>query len=323
MRGRLERLVHVDEWNIGILPGVQAADLVARPVWSIADVEWLFVPGPLEYFADPYFEMAQDGSLLVWSERYSYLMSRGEIACHRVRRGERPVATRIPTEVVHRPGSLTPHVSYPLVVSEQDGRRIGLMEMSQACRLDLFEVDPSGARWTYASTLLEGVPVLDPTLLFHEGRWWMFCSIKGTGSYDALHVFHAGDVRGPWTAHRDNPVKVDLRSSRPGGDIFTVDGRMYRPAQDCSTVYGGALTINRILALTPEVYQEEPVTRLEPAPSSAYPDGLHTLRVADGIVMIDGRRRAFHALAATVKLVANYRQAARLRRGHAMAATES
>jgi len=90
-----------------------------------------------------------------------------------------------------------------------------------------------------------------------------------------------------------NPVKCDVRSSRPGGTPFVHDGALYRPAQDSSKSYGGALTINRITSLSQDEFREEPRVHLEPFRDSPYPDGLHTLSAAGSITVLDGKRMAF------------------------------
>jgi hypothetical protein len=74
-----------------------------------------------------------------------------------------------------------------------------------------------------------------------------------------------------------------------------VDGVLYRPAQDCASTYGGAITINRIESLSPERFEEVPVASVEPDPDSAFPDGVHTLVVGDRRVYIDGKRTRLRA----------------------------
>jgi hypothetical protein len=107
-----------------------------------------------------------------------------------------------------------------------------------------------------------------------------------------LFVFHAQDLRGPWQPHAANPVKCDLRSARPAGPLFMLDGALYRPAQDCSVTYGGAIIINRIDRLTPEEFAEQAVRRLAPAAHGPYPHGLHTLSGAGHLTLVDGKRHA-------------------------------
>jgi hypothetical protein len=88
-------------------------------------------------------------------------------------------------------------------------------------------------------------------------------------------------------------VKVDVRSARPAGTPFVVDGTLYRPAQDCSRTYGGRVTINRVLILTPLAFREEPFAFVDPDPEGPYPDGLHTLSQVGNVTLIDGKRTLF------------------------------
>jgi hypothetical protein len=72
-----------------------------------------------------------------------------------------------------------------------------------------------------------------------------------------------------------------------------IDGVLYRPSQDCSETYGGALVINRIDRLTPTEFHESVAATLRPLPGGPYPHGLHTLNgLADGTVL-DGKKFTF------------------------------
>lgn len=139
-------------------------------------------------------------------------------------------------------------------------------------------------------TLLDCFPAVDPTIVYHEGRWWLFCTHREQENQTELHVFYADHWRGPWQPHLLNPVKSDARSSRPAGTPFAIDGSLYRPAQDCSRRYGGGIAINRIAELTPTRFREERVLSLGPDPSWPWPDGLHTLNAIDDLIIIDALR---------------------------------
>jgi hypothetical protein len=97
-------------------------------------------------------------------------------------------------------------------------------------------------------------------------------------------------------------VKCDLRSARPAGPLFIMDGALYRPAQDCSVTYGGAVVINRVERLTPEEFVERPVRRLAPATQGPYPHGLHTLSGAGNVTLVDGKRHVLSAASVTFRL---------------------
>ncbi|HEY8475333.1 MAG TPA: hypothetical protein VIN09_00545, partial [Chloroflexota bacterium] len=144
------------------------------------------------------------------------------------------------------------------------------------------------SRWEKVATLVEGAAVVDPTVFFFEGRWWLLGADQETGSNNTLYAWHADDLFGPWVPHRANPLKTDVRSSRPAGTPFLHEGHLYRPAQDCSTTYGGSVVINRVTRLTPSEFHEEPVAVLRPDPKGPYPHGLHHISFAGGVTVVDG-----------------------------------
>jgi hypothetical protein len=106
-----------------------------------------------------------------------------------------------------------------------------------------------------------------------------------------LHAWHADDLGGPWHPHTLNPLKTDVRSSRPAGTPFRYDGQLYRPAQDCSERYGGGIALNRVRQLSPTEFAETTARYLAPERGSPYPHGLHTLSLADGWLLVDGMRK--------------------------------
>jgi len=121
---------------------------------------------------------------------------------------------------------------------------------------------PPGARRVVVRRLaepwfeqLDGFGGIDPTVVRHDGRWWMFCTNPDAPNHE-LHAFHAQRLAGPWIAHARNPVKVDVRSARPAGTPFYAAGALHRPAQDCGGGYGRRVVINRVDALTPTEFDE-------------------------------------------------------------------
>ncbi|MFP3900239.1 MAG: hypothetical protein ACLFXM_05250, partial [Acidimicrobiia bacterium] len=110
------------------------------------------------------------------------------------------------------------------------------------------------------------------------------------GDPDAdLHVWHAADLVGPWSPHRRNPVKMDVRSARPAGTPFVVDGVLHRPAMDNSRTYGGRVVINRVVELTPDTFEERPAAVVPPFPGP-FGRGIHTLAAAGPVTIVDGKR---------------------------------
>jgi hypothetical protein len=142
--------------------------------------------------------------------------------------------------------------------------------------------------------LLDKIRAVDATLAEVDGRWWMFANIgqerasRWSDWNEELHVFHAPSPLGPWTPHRRNPVKSDVRSARPAGRLFRLGRDLYRPAQNCAVRYGHSITINQVVRLTPSEFREVPVSAILPH-WAAHLVGTHTINSVRGLTVIDGR----------------------------------
>ena len=267
-----------DQWNIGIVAAPIEAFLApgARP-----PVRWLPKPARNHFLADPF--PAPDGTLLV--EELDYGRRKGTIAALAMVKAGSYAA---PETVLELPV----HLSYPYVI-EHDGERYCVPETGEAGEIALYKATAFPHQWTKCRTLVEGFAGLDATLFSHDGRWWLLCTERGTFSNTMLHAWHAPDLFGPWAPHPGNPLKADVRSSRPAGRPFIHQGQLYRPAQDCSRTYGGAVAINRVVQLSPTAFAEETVTFVEPYADSRYRYGVHTLSTFGQQTVIDGKGRAF------------------------------
>src|SRR2546427_610728 len=193
---------------------------------------------------------------------------------------------------VRRAIELPVHASYPYLVVER-GEIYCIPETNASREIGLYRAIDFPTRWEKVGTLVSGVAALDPTVFRHEGRWWLTCTDREVGENMPLFVWHARNLEGPWEPHALNPVKADIRSSRPAGTPFVDGGILYRPAQDCSRMYGGGIVINRVVRLTPTEFMEEPAATIEPFSESPFPDGIHTLSGVGDITLIDSKRHRF------------------------------
>jgi len=157
----------------------------------------------------------------------------------------------------------------------------------------LFRAVEFPGRWEKVATLLSDFAAVDSTIFLHEGRYWLFCGRADDDIYLELFAFYSETLEGPWLPHMRNPVKMDVRSSRPAGALFTYAGALYRPAQDCSTTYGSGIVFNRVLSLSPEEFAEEVAAEMRPQQNDRYPAGLHTVSLAGDLIVIDGLCRRF------------------------------
>lgn len=293
-RARLRKYWHHgmrhDDWNVGVVDAPVASVLARR---SIPDVRW--APERRgHYAADPFGRWDGD-TLDVFYEDYPHASGVASIARRRWTRDRGWAASESALEI----GS---HLSYPFLF-EHEGRRLMLPESRATGRLVLYEADPIDGSWRPAADLGLGRDVADATMLQHDGRWWLF-AVRSDRLNPAteLLLWSSDRPEGPWQEHPLNPIVVDVRSARPAGPFFRVDGQLYRPAQDCSTGYGDRLSIKRIVTLTTERFEEELVCFLEASDDSPFPFGLHTLTGVGDVTLVDGKRWVWNS-AATVRAI--------------------
>ncbi len=189
------------------------------------------------------------------------------------------------------------HLSYPFVF-EAGGEWFMLPETSANRTIELYRAVEFPGRWALDRVLWDGVRAVDTTPFEHDGRTWIFTTIRTArgGATETMSIFSADSLTSPWHEHPANPVVADARSARPGGRVHARDGRLLRPAQDGSVRYGYALVLNEILALTPEAYREVAVRRIEPswlpgATCTHHYDTDGELEVVDACVRVSRLRR--------------------------------
>ena len=130
--------------------------------------------------------------------------------------------------------------------------------------------------------LLRDVRAWDPTLLRHDGRYWLFVTMAAPGvrPSDELCLYSADSLTGPWSPHPRNPIVSDARRARPAGRILADQGHLVRPSQDGSGAYGRRIVLNRIDVLTPDDYQESRSARSSRAGCPAWSAPTPTRRTA-------------------------------------------
>ena len=57
--------------------------------------------------------------------------------------------------------------------------------------------------------------------------------------------------------------------------------------------YGGSVTVNRVIELTPTAFDEEEVFMVQPPRRGRYRQGMHTMSAGGEWVTVDGRRDVF------------------------------
>lgn len=242
-------------------------------------------PPPDRFWADPHVIRRGD-DYYIFIEELLYSRNLGHLSVIKMNAaGEYSK----PLTIIERPY----HLSYPFIF-EFENTLYMIPESAQNSTVELYRCTEFPGKWEFVKNLMEGVKAYDSTLIFKDGKWWLFASMSefpGTPSSDELFLFWADNpLSQSWTPHPLNPIISDCKQARPAGRIFERDGQLYRPSQNCSIKYGYGFNIARIDTLTDADYSETVISRVEPnwAPDLV---STHTYATAGDLHVIDAELR--------------------------------
>ena len=274
-------LLRHEQWCIGIIHAPIESFLENKEAYSI---KWFDHLNRNQFTADP-FSLLINGKMTVFYEHFDYWNFKGKIMSAEYRDGKLEN---------HKKNILNLHVhaSFPFVF--KDAENVYCIAETQAINeIVLYQKQKNSDQWGKVCTIVEDFAGVDPAVVYYKNKWWLFCTNENDGKNEKLHIWYAEKPEGPWRKHRKNPVKIDIQSARSGGTPFVHNGELYRPAQDCSKTYGGKITINKVIKLTEDEFEEEVCSTVGPFRDEKFSDGFHTLSQAADYTVIDGKRYIF------------------------------
>ena len=278
-RKKIRELFYFDQWYL--MYAVAHSNAPSTSVWRFPEV----LPPKDRFWADP-FLLYRDGKYYVFFEDFCYATQKGHISYFVLdERGNRTE----PKKIIDQPY----HLSYPFLF-EYQGETYMIPESAQNRTIELYRCLKFPEKWGPAAVLMRNIYAVDATLHQADGLWWMFVNVRendGGSSCEELFLFFSSDpLSADWTPHPANPVVSDVKSARPAGRIFEMNGELYRPSQDSSRGYGYAIRINRIEMLTTTEYREVCISGIEPNWNPAV-TAVHTLNFQGNVTFLDGLKR--------------------------------
>lgn len=241
-----------DIWSIGIYAGrslwnLQPAAGVTNPVLTrddVTDVSAVLV-------ADPF--MVQRGSeWFMFFELLNWRANKGEIGLATSHDG---LHWSYQQRVLVEPF----HLSYPHVF-EHNGEYYMVPETRQSGSVRLYRATSFPTEWELQTTLIEGCELTDASLFCYHGHWWMFAGDGADGRSDALRLYGAARLNGPWSEHPSSPlVRQDPKIARPAGRVVVAGSTAFRLAQNCKRDYGREVRAFEVLHLDRDTYREREI----------------------------------------------------------------
>lgn len=274
---KLNDLIYADQWILMF----DLKDGISGSPWRYKKI----TPPKGRFWADPHV-IYKDDQYYVFFEEFFYEKKKGHISMLVI--DEKGNCTS-PTRILERPY----HLSYPFVF-QWDGEYYMVPDTLKHRSIEIYKCTEFPNRWDYHKTIMTDVSAVDSTIFYHRQKWWLFANIReyeGASSWDELFLFFADNpLSDHWNSHPANPIVSDVRRSRPGGRVFEINTKIYRPSQDCSKGYGYSIKINRIVSLSETEYHEEEVGSIIPNWEKNI-TGTHTFNHANRLTIIDAKLR--------------------------------
>jgi hypothetical protein len=250
-------------------------------------IHWLKISGLKEFYADPFIYSSEDGIIDILYEEYLVREQYGKISLMKLDDNFNWISNNVLLDTKR-------HLSYPFIYKE-NGKSYVFPESANAGKLSCYEYDHAGGSLNFLKDVIH-LPLLDSTVLKHNGKYWIFGIINVNDENFKLLIYYSDYLLGPYEAHHKNPVRQGLNGSRFAGNFITVDGTLYRPAQNCENSYGESIDIFRINLLNEFDFEEEPYMKIEMDSGDRNNRGMHsihTINSLDNIIAVDGEKWIF------------------------------
>ena len=263
-------------WNIGFIEGgYSSVDAGGR-----LRIRWMKHKEKRRWFADPFILEVNDTNIVVLVEEFDYERRIGRIAQLKVDRVSYELSSvKILLE-------LETHLSFPFIF-RQNNKVYVIPENSMSGYLSYYEYDSQSEELIKKGIIIEA-PLTDATVLEYNKEFYLISTQLPDPNGNILFVRKLNLM-----TFRASKVIVQKeflkRYARNAGACFEYRGKLIRPAQDCSSKYGGGVVFQVFSLLENQVIEEQIDNALYPC-SIKYPDGLHTFNQYESLAVIDGRR---------------------------------
>jgi len=245
-------------------------------------IEWLSKPKNRVFSADPFIFTDKNGNSNLLYENYDYRARKGKISSKIINNENKNISDVIEENF---------HLSFPFLLNHNNNI-FCIPESFESNQIRLYKFDVSTGKFEFIKPLIENTSAVDPILFKHKKLWWLFFTTKDLPSVN-LYAYYSKEFDGNFEEHKNNPIKIDIRSSRSAGAPFYYNGMLCRPVQDCARTYGDKIHINKIEKLSPTEFSEKTIETIMPIENSNFYKGIHTINSDGKYTVIDGKRFIF------------------------------
>ena len=224
------------------------------------------------WFADTFVLDVTDDTIILLVEEFYYPINRGRLSKMVVSREDYRLLSL--TTILE----LDTHLSFPFII-RKDNKIYICPENYKANEFAAYEYDAQKDICKKVKILLHE-PVVDTVLTQINGSNLLFTSL---GNGNKVDIYKKNEATDSYCYLKS--CTFDRNIGRNAGAIFSYQGKLYRPAQDCGLCYGHFVSIQEIITKHDDITMKE-VAQLR-SPNTFRFLGIHTLNSYKGVVVGD------------------------------------
>lgn len=261
-------------WNLGFIEGGLKETIVNKH----PKIHWVKKRINDRWFADPFILDVTEAEIIILAEEYCYEVSRGRIARVII---DRRTYEEKDFEIIL---DLPTHLSFPFII-RQNGKVYLMPENSASGCSTVYEYDDTKRKIIPLHHLAEE-PFADATIFEMDDKSFLCTTMLPDTNSTSVKIY-SFDKDNLKVTERIATVEFPIKCGRNAGEVFSVEGQMYRPAQDCTLRYGHGVILQK-MSIENGKWNFENVNSFYPN-TFKYNQGVHTFNNYKGLIVIDAR----------------------------------
>lgn len=267
-------------WNIGFVEEDIRDVLNADHL----NIHWLHHPYRDRWFADPFFLSVDESHIVLLAEEFCYASQKGRIAKLVIKRDgyvleEMKIILELPS-----------HLSFPFILRKGDTIFM-IPESSKSGQTTVYTYNEKTDEVKEVSVLCH-LPLTDAILVkMPDDRHYILSTKEPTQNKNHLQVYSVDTDNWKMDEQPIQDISFESNIARNAGDVFTYDGTLYRPAQDCNKGYGHGVVIQQMNYADGQFSLKDVRTYSSDIPE--FDMGYHTLNRMNGLIVIDAHGHRF------------------------------
>lgn len=263
------------KWTVGVADF--DPDAILDPGKRL-NIHWVKHKNKGSWFADPFILSVTEDFVFILVEEFVYSANKGRISRLKVNRHSWELEKIDP---VIEQGT---HLSFPAYY-RKNGKVYIYPENSQSGKLSLFEYDEDSGVAAKVG-VLSNCPLADAVIWQMDGKKVVMATTSPDDNGRVLDIYPYHEIQ---PREKEEPVErisFPERIARNAGMPFDIQGRLFRPAQDCARRYGESVIIQEV-SRTDEGFQFKEVKRFY-SPLTSHSVAFHTFNVfEDKYIAVD------------------------------------